>query len=496
MRAGGQRHRVIVLAVLIAIGLAAGSGARAQSSPASPASPNPDASDKEGKAARIARASPEIGLAPKGSVALAQPLALQQVQVRSAGARQPTAASPRLPTRFKLPLRIEGLRGGSPQNKFKVTDGDATIQTTDSGEATVDLPEEGRTVVSSDEAPKTALESNIQEKSKTALPWLVLDTRNTTEGPEVLATRPFLQLARAILWDEERKVHVAELLFGVDPEPGNPTDTALSPPFRARFSVGCDSVEPAEAEIERVGPSGYDIVRVACSPAVKNEQPTQYITIHVGTGSLRYPFVLPRRPGPPLLIASSSSFPGLGVGSTTLTVKRIEEDGSPIAADQALTIQLVAAGGGTFTPNTLVIPAGQREASVEVRPAGLGAMELTAVLGELRSAPVRLQLRWPWFAMVAMLAGAVVGAFLSYVRHRRKWSLRRHVADVLSGMLVAAAGLIVPAIAALPGWARPTELGFFLIASVAAFLGLDAFEALARRVMPSVASKDASPVAK
>jgi len=133
---------------------------------------------------------------------------------------------------------------------------------------------------------------------------------------------------------------------------------------------------------------------------------------------------------------------------------------------------------------------------VEVRPAGLGAMELTAVLGELRSVPVRLQLRWPWFAMAAMLAGAVVGAFLSYVRHGRTGSMRRHVADVLSGMLVAAASLIVPAIAALPVWAMPTELGSFLIASVAAFLGLDAFEALARRVMPSVASKDASPVAK
>ena len=99
-------------------------------------------------------------------------------------------------------------------------------------------------------------------------------------------------------------------------------------------------------------------------------------------------------------------------------------------------------------------------------------------------------------AMLAMLAGALTGAFLGWVRSKRKRGYRRSLADLLSGVLLALASLVVPQIAALPSWARPTELGFLLIAAAAAFLGLDAFEALARKLLPSVPPKNASPVAK
>jgi hypothetical protein len=229
---------------------------------------------------------------------------------------------------------------------------------------------------------------------------------------------------------------------------------------------------------------------------VKNEQSQQWIEIHVGTGNLRYPFQLPHRPGAPLLLASGTSLPGLGLGAVTLTVKRVEEDGSPLSAADPARVQLLAAGGGTLTPNALTIPAGQGEASVELRPSGLGSLQVTAVLGEQRSQALQLQLRWPWFAMLAMLAGSSIGAFLGYVRSKRKRSYRRSLADLLSGVLLALASLLVPQLTALPSWARPTELSFLLIAAAAAFLGLDAFEAVVRRLLPSVAPKDASPVAK
>ena len=489
----GRRRELQRRAALTWLILAAGytadidSRALAQTSPAAPRQPQPERVELTKRA-----------VAPAGAVTVGAPAADEPAAFRVPSRRrrpQPAPAAPRV----RLPLNIQGAEGAVNDKRFEVTEGAAEIKTNARGDTTIELPREGRTVVTSDQASKSAILSRIVQQTKTALPWLVLDTRETQQGTSVLATRPFLQLARAILWDEKSKRHIAELMFGVDPEPGHPNDTVLEPPFRARFAVSCDEVSPAEAEISRVGPGGYSTVRVACSAAVKNERPDQYIEIHVGSGNLRYSFELPHRPGPPLLIASATSLAGLGIGSTTLTVKRIEEDGSPLTASQPLTIQLLAAGGGTLEPSTIALPAGQREASVEVRPAGLGTVAVSAVIGELQSQPVRLHLHWPWFAMVAMLAGALAGAFLGYVRSRRKHSFRRTAADVLSGVLVAAATLIVPALVTLPSWTRLTELYFFVIAALAAFLGLDAFEALARRLFPGVPrppSKNASPVAK
>ncbi|HKU40020.1 MAG TPA: hypothetical protein VJR89_17790 [Polyangiales bacterium] len=424
--------------------------------------------------------------APAGAVALAT--------------EQDQPAAPAAPNRrqFRVPLRIQGKQPSALRENFRVTDGDARITTDPAGAPSLELPSEGRTVVSSDEAPETAKHSTIAQQNKTALPWLVIDSRQTAEGPHIIATRPFLQLARAIRWDAESKRHVVELLFGVDPEPGHEheADTPLEPPFGVRFSTSCDEVTPAEAQIKQVGPAGYDLVRVACSPGVKNESSEQWIELHVGSGSLRYPFELPHRPGPPLLLASSTSLAGLGLGTTTLTVQRVEEDGSPLVAASEERVQLLAAGGSTLLPSSLTIPAGQREASIELRPSGLGKLQVTAVLGEQRSQPVRLQLTWPWLAMLAMLSGALIGAFLAYVRSRRKRGYRRSLADVLSGVLLSCATLLLPQLSALPSWARPTEVGFLLIGAAAAFLGLDAFEALVRKLLPSVAPKNASPATK
>lgn len=424
--------------------------------------------------------------APPGSVALGR-----------ASPKAQSETAPAAPSRFTLPLRVAG-SSQTRKSAFRVTEGAdaARITTGEQGEPAVELPTQGRTVVTSEEAPEAAQHSLIEESSKTALPWLVIDTRKTDQGTKVLATRPFLKLARAILWDDASKRYIAELLFGVDPEPGHPSEGALDPPFRARFTVSCDEVTPADAEVSAIGPAGYQVVRVACSPAVKNERPSQVVEVHVGSGTLRYPFQLPHRPGNPLLLASDVSIPGLGLGTIRLTVKQVEEDGSPIEATQPVAVQLLAEGGGTFRPNQLAIAKGQRESSVEVHPTGLGKLEVTAALGELRSEPLTIQLRWPWLAMFAMLAGALIGSFLDWVRNARQRTVRRALADVLTGMLVAAATLLVPALAPLPSWARPTELAFFLVAAAAAFIGLNAFDALARRLLPGISPKGASPVVK
>jgi hypothetical protein len=65
------------------------------------------------------------------------------------------------------------------------------------------------------------------------------------------------------------------------------------------------------------------------SREVKNERERQYLELFAGQGNLRYPFRIPRRPGPLRLeISGSSSLPGFGFGRAVLTASQVEEDGS------------------------------------------------------------------------------------------------------------------------------------------------------------------------
>jgi hypothetical protein len=249
--------------------------------------------------------------------------------------------------------------------------------------------------------------------------------------------------------------------------------------------VTCDDVLPAQTRVRSVGPGGYGSVSVECSPAIKNERPEHELGIFVERGNLRYPFQIPRRPGPPALTADSSQLLGFGFSSATLTVHSVEEDGSPLARTADTTFQLLAQGG-RIDVSELTIPGGQQQAKVAIHPHGLGNIEVVAAFGELRSVPVKLELTWPVLPLLAIFAGGLVGGFATTLRQKNRRNVRRRVVEgVVVGLLISAFSLLVPSFTTLPSWAPRTELGLFVLAALAGFVGMPLLNRASQAMFPT-----------
>ena len=124
----------------------------------------------------------------------------------------------------------------------------------------LELPRGSFSVITSRRSKESIEEVELNTQQKTALPWLVVETAASAAEPGVRAGRPFLTLARAITWDVANARHIAEFLFGLDPERGEPGP--LREAIDVRFGVSCDAVMPDRAQIGTIGPSGYGKVRV------------------------------------------------------------------------------------------------------------------------------------------------------------------------------------------------------------------------------------------
>jgi hypothetical protein len=395
----------------------------------------------------------------------------------------------------RMPLSLAGVAREPTTEQLRViSPGSGRITQAADSKPTLELPKQGRVIVSSDLGRVTAAKDPIVLAHKTQLPWLVVETRTEADHTRVLAARPFLQLARAIAWDEHAHRHVAELLFGMDREGEGEVidgDDALSPPLLARFVVSCDEVAPESASITKVGPAGYGTLRIACSPAVKTTQAEQYVEVRVGSGSLRYPFSIPRRPGPLQLLSATNRVLGLGLGATTLSVVNIEEDGTPLPVSTDIPVQLVARGGA-IDASVITIPAGQSEARIEIHPSGTGPLEIEAVSGALRSQVLELDVAWPLRSIVAMIGGGALGGFASaFIRRRQRRTPHRILEGALVGVIVSALVLVLPSFSALPSWARATELGLFLVATLAGFLGGPLLTHASQAMFPTLQEKKA-----
>jgi len=400
---------------------------------------------------------------------------------------------------MELPLALEGV-SGQESDKLRVISAQsgARIKARPNAAPVLELPVNGRAIVSSEQGKKSAERDPIRVDRKTALPWLVVETERSGDTQAVRAARPFLTLAKAITWNAREQLHVAEFLFGLDPEGG--VAGGLQQPVEARFSVSCDDVAPALARVEKIGPGGYGSVHVKCSPAVKNEQPQQFLAVHVEQGSLRYPFEIPRRRGPLRLSASALSVPGFGFGSVALTAEQLEEDGSPLRAAQATDLQLNA-DRSALDVSAMRIAEGASTATALVHPRGVGPLAISLARGELSSPPLRLQLTFPWLALIAMIGGGTLGGVLflfgpgpkpkggSGSIWRKHPALRRAVEGALVGLLVGAFALIVPSFALIPAAARSTELGLFVIAAIAGFIGSPLLELAGRALFPAWAKE-------
>jgi len=317
---------------------------------------------------------------------------------------------------------------------------------------------------------------------------MVVDTKPRADEPsgsEVRTARPYLALASAIRWDPLSKLHIAQFQLGIDAEAGE--DGKLEDPVVATLSVSCSEVEPRKVELDQIGPAGETVIQVGCDASAAKDPANQEIRVRLADAELPYKFPIPHQPGAPLLISDVTSESGFGVGSVKLTVKNAEADGTPLPAASALTIQLQA-DGAALEPSEVKIPAGNTQATVEVRSRSIGLATIRAV-GDLRSEPVEINFVFPWSFLITTLLGGAAGGYLSFARTkskspRRKSKLAQAIVEgAIVGVLMVVALLVMPGIAGVvPTAARSSVIGWLLMSALAGFVGIELIERLANRV--------------
>lgn len=279
----------------------------------------------------------------------------------------------------------------------------------------------------------------------------------------------FLRPTRVpLVWDTALSAYATELVVGYEFQDGAERPLA-APKTVTFFTEGADArIEADTIRIERSGGSGYKRVRLT----TRQREGETLFTARAGPADeLKSSIAVYREPTAFRLNLAPAEIPALGIGTGSLTVSLLAQDGMPIAPATAFNVQL--SSRRLRHPSLIVVPAGMDSAQVEVRSVGVGADEIMAVSGALRAShPVRLI--FPVAVSVATLLGGACGGAARYLRNRRKRGtlLPRRIAEgTLVGVIVVAAAwaglLIIDFSAGVLG----TPFGAFVLAALAGYLG-------------------------
>lgn len=432
-------------------------------------------------------------LAPLVACVLAMIAQPARVGAQADDAVMPARAVPQLvPERtrrvrqaVRMQLETPGAKELTPKD-LTVVAGAAHLEKARDGSVVLEQAKSSTSVVSV-VGPKARSPLRLgSNEQKLQLPWLVVDAQAVNTHSVVRSARPFLKLARAVQWDPEKKLHIAELLIGLDAESGE--GGALAEPLVASLAVSCDSVEPQSMRFTSIGSAGDQLVRVSCSPKVKNERADHSISLRLQGAEFDYAFEIPSRPGRFQLQASTNSVLGMGLGELTLTAVQREEDGTPLVAREPMIVPLHA-DEGEITPDFLTIAKGSTQGIATVHVRGQGELHVVAGAAGRESPPVPLRVRWPFLLASMAPAGGALGGFMA-VRWQRKQPSRRplrkyqHVMAVIEGAVVGTVVvltlMLVPNMGLVPDWARTAEVAWFVAAVFAGFLGLELLDRIAR----------------
>jgi len=278
---------------------------------------------------------------------------------------------------------------------------------------------------------------------------------------EIIGGTLFLQPTRVPLpWRSNLQAYATDLEIGWDLEDKRGTIT-LDHPVMIQFHTTNAEVRPTFVKIERTGPEGYTNVTVLCERHDLEASVTAHGTV------LDESCVLPvvAKLNDLKITASPKKVAGYGLGTATLTVRRLAEDNTDLAERSDRPVTLATVRGNL--PSTLTIPADKSSAEIELRSSGLGLITITASANGLPLKEERLEFIFPLGLIIwACLGGCLGGVCRSFKGAKRgqNWLRKNCLRGCALGLLAAAfvfAGLITRI---LPDSLIGTELGAFVCA--------------------------------
>jgi hypothetical protein len=271
-------------------------------------------------------------------------------------------------------------------------------------------------------------------------------------------------------WKSDAKSYTTAVKIGLE-STGLKKPVKLEPPITIHLTGVNVDVSPNTIQITRLGQDGFVQTFVSCG----RHDASAKVTVHSDLGERSFDIPVGPHTSQLQVSASERRIFGYGLGTATMTIKRIAEDGRELSESDPLTVNL-SADHGKLDSSSVTIPSGHSRAEVKVRSVGLGAAKISAESDSFKGELSELQFGFPISYVLSALAGGMLGGIGRYFRVKsrgknKKPAFRLVGEGCVVGFLIVAAVAAGVVIVHLPTTVIGTELGALVIATVAGYVG-------------------------
>jgi hypothetical protein len=285
-----------------------------------------------------------------------------------------------------------------------------------------------------------------------------------------LAGQLALQIVQSPLpWSPNHHAYATDLQVGF--EVSGKHSSRLDSPVTINLTGENAELRPSKITIGRMGQEGFTNVTVTCD----RHDADAKVILHSDFGESSFDIPIGPHTSQLMIFTSESRISGYGLGTATVTVKRMAEDGRELSESNSLRLSLTA-DHGKLDSSVVTIAPGQSSVEVKVRSVGLGTAKVSAETDSFKSDLANLQFVFPLSYIVSALAGGCLGGIARYFRVKAGGKNRKSPGQfVCEGAVVGF--LIVAAVAAgvvlvhLPPTVIGTELGALVIATAGGYSG-------------------------
>jgi peptidoglycan/LPS O-acetylase OafA/YrhL len=148
----------------------------------------------------------------------------------------------------------------------------------------------------------------------------------------------------------------------------------------------------------------------------------------------------------------------------------------------------LSASTGRLDKPTLLVPANSARESALLRSAWLGEATLVAKTDSFTTDPTRITFTTPWSYLVAIVLGALLGAYVSVRLNGKGVQSPEFLAGAGIGLILAVGSFVgITTLVQLPAAAIVTEAGCFVIAAIEAYAGRATLDRLTKPSAPKSA---------